>query len=156
MRRSPYLWGIVRRSKKQVILTGELNGMPMRVMMDLVDRDGSIYDLKAMRSFLPIYDTAREEYLDWWAYWNYPIQLYIYREIARQNGLAVPRVGLIAASKADCDVQAIALGDEIMQAAAADTAYTMQRMAQILAGQRRAHRLRPLRLVHEPQAHYRI
>ena len=135
VRRSPYLWGIVRRCKKQVILTGELNGMPVRCMMDLVDRDGSIYDLKAMRSFLPIYDTAREEYLDWWAYWNYPIQLYIYREIAHQNGLAVPRVGLIAASKADSDVQALAFGDEIMQAAAADTAYTMQRMAQILAGQ---------------------
>ena len=77
VRRSPYLWGIVRRSKKQVILTGELNGMPVRCMMDLVDRDGSIYDLKAMRSFLPIYDTTREEYLDWWAYWGYPIQLHI-------------------------------------------------------------------------------
>ena len=136
MRRSPYLWGIVRRSKKQVILTGELNGMPMRCMMDLVDRDGSIYDLKAMRSFLPIYDTTREEYMDWWAYWNYPIQLYIYREIARQNGLAVPRVGLIAASKTDGDVQAIAFGDEIMQAAAADTAYIMQRMQQIYPGRK--------------------
>lgn len=118
-----------------MILTGELNGMPMRCMMDLMDRDGSIYDLKAMRSFLPIYDTTREEYMDWWAYWGYPIQLYIYREIARQNGLDAPRVGLIAASKTDGDVQAIAFGDEIMQAAAADTAYIMQRMQQILSGQ---------------------
>lgn len=134
VRRSPYLYGIVRRCRKQVILTGTLYGLHMRVMMDLVDKDGSIYDIKTARDFRPQYDPVREESLDWWANWNYPMQLYIYREIAAQNGIAAPRVGLIAASKADGDVQAIVFGSEIMDAAAADTAYTMQRMKEILAG----------------------
>lgn len=134
VRRSPYLYGLVRRCKKQVILTGELNGLPVRVMMDLVDKDGSIYDLKAMRDFKSSYDPVREEWLDWWAFWDYPMQLYVYREIARQNGLAVPHVGLIAASKSDEDVQALQFGDEIMNAAEADTAYTMERMTAILQG----------------------
>lgn len=135
VRRSPYLRGVVQRSKKQVILTGTLHGLPMRVMMDLLDRDGSIYDIKSTRDFRPIYDANREEYIDWWAYWNYPMQLYIYREIARQNGVNVPRVGLIAASKVDCDVQALTFGQEVMEAAAADVDYTMQRMRAILAGE---------------------
>ena len=132
VRRSRFLGRIIRRSRKQVILTGTLFGLPVRVMMDLLDNDGSIYDIKAMRNFQPIYDPVREEYLDWWAYWNYPMQLYIYREIARQNGIRVPRVGLIAASKSNHDVQAISFGEEIMEAAASDVEYTMHRMADVL------------------------
>ena len=134
VRRSPYLYGVIRRSKKQVILTGTLQGMPVRVMMDLLDKDTSIYDLKSMRDFSSKYNPVSEEWQDWWAYWDYPMQLYIYQEIARQNGMSVPHVGLIAGSKSDLDVQALTFGDEIMNAAAADTEYTLDRMDKILAG----------------------
>lgn len=135
VRRSPYLRGILRRSRKQVILTGMIDGLPMRAMMDLMDKDGSIYDLKTARDFRPMWDDAREEYMDWWAYWRYPMQLWVYRELARQNGLNVPQVGLIATSKADRDVTAVRFGKEIMDAAEADVLYTTGRMKDILAGE---------------------
>ncbi len=134
VRRSPYLRGILRRSRKQMILTGTIDGLPMRAMMDLVDKDGSIYDLKTARDFRPIWDDARGEYTDWWAYWRYPMQMWVYRELARQNGIEVPQVGLIAASKADQDVAAIRFGKETMAAAEADVHYTLERMKVIIEG----------------------
>ena len=135
VRRSPYLRGVIKRSAKQVILTGSVCGVPVRVMMDLLDKDGSIYDIKSTRDFKPLYDAAREEWMEWWAYWYYPMQLYVYREIARQNGIDVPRVGLIAASKSDCDVQAITFGEDVLAAAKADTEYTLTRIKAIADGE---------------------
>ena len=108
--------------------------MPARMMADLVDTDGSIYDFKTARDFRPVWDSDREEYREWWSVWAYPVQLWVYREIARQNGLAVPRVGLIAGSKADMDVQALLFGPDTMQAAEADAAYTLSRMSAIRNG----------------------
>lgn len=134
VRRSPYLSRLIGRCRKQVIFTGVLFGMPARMMADLVDTDGSIYDFKTARDFRPVWDSDREEYREWWSVWDYPVQLWFYREIARQNGLTVPRVGLIAGSKADMDVQALLFGPDTMQAAEADAAYTMSRMSSIRNG----------------------
>ena len=58
----------------------------------------------------------------------------IAREIARQNGLVVPRVGLIAAAKDNADVQALVFGRETMEAAEADARYTIESMSAILRG----------------------
>lgn len=132
--KSPFLSRLIDRCRKQVILTGRLCGMPVRVMMDLLDEDGSIYDLKSARDFRAVWDEGREAYLEWWAVYHYPVQLWVYREIARQNGLTVPQVGIIAGSKADMDVQAIRFGPDTMQAAEADARYTLRRMAAIRTG----------------------
>lgn len=135
VRRSAYLAELIDRCRKQVILTGELCGLPVRAMMDLVDEDGSIYDIKSAKDFREAWDNDRQAYLDWWAVWKYPVQLWIYREIARQNGLTVPHVGLIAGCKCNFDVQAIRFSEETLQAAQADTEYTMRRMAAIRKGE---------------------
>lgn len=134
VRRSPALAKIIDRSRKQVIMTGEIGGLPFRVMCDLLDVDGSIYDIKSARSFSPQYDEDRAAYRDWWAAWEYPVQLWVYHEIARQNGLAVPRAGLIAAAKDNADVQALVFGRETMEAAEADARYTIESMSAILRG----------------------
>ena len=134
VRRSPFLAGLVDRCRKQVILIGELCGLPVRVMMDLVDEDGSIYDIKSAKDFRRAWDDDRQEYMDWWAVWKYPVQLWVYREIARQNGLTVPNVGLIAGSKSNMDIQAIRFSEETMTAAQADAEYTIRRMADIRNG----------------------
>lgn len=134
VRRSSMLAEIIDRSRKQVIMTGEIGGLPFRMMCDLLDVDGSIYDIKSARSFAPQYDDGHAAYRDWWAIWEYPVQLWIYREIARQNGLTVPRVGLIAAAKDNADVQALTFSRETMEAAEADARYTIERMAAIRRG----------------------
>ena len=134
VRRSPFLADLIDRCRKQVILTGELCGLPVRVMMDLVDEDESIYDIKSAKDFRTVWDDDRQEYMDWWAVWKYPVQLWVYREVARQNGLTVPHVGLIAGSKSNMDVQAVRFSEETMTAAQADAEYTLRRMAAIRKG----------------------
>lgn len=134
VRRSPFLAGLVDRCRKQVILTGELEGLPVRVMMDLVDEDGSIYDIKTAHDFRQVWDNGRGAYTEWWELYHYPVQLWIYREIAQQNGFTVPHVGLIGASKRDGDVQALRLSKEVLDGAGADARYALNRMAAIRAG----------------------
>lgn len=134
VRRSSFLANLIDRCRKQVILTGELCGLPVRVMMDLVDEDESIYDIKSAKDFRTVWDDDRQEYMDWWAVWKYPVQLWVYREVARQNGLTVPHVGLIAGSKSNMDVQAVRFSEETMTAAQADAEYTLRRMAAIRKG----------------------
>lgn len=134
VRRSRFLCEIIDRCRKQVIMTGVIGGLPVRVMCDLLDIDGSIYDFKSTASFDPKWDDVQDAYRDWWAVWDYPIQMWVYREIARQNGIVVPHVGLIGASKANCDVQALRFTRETMEAAEADATYTIGRMAAIKAG----------------------
>lgn len=134
IKNQPMLYDIIQRSQKQVIMTGTLFGAPVRVMTDLIDTDGSIYDLKLMRDFLPIWDDNEERYVEWWQYWYYHIQMYIYREIAKQNGLNPPRVGLIAASRSNADIQAITFKDDTLLTAQSDTQYTINRMLDIING----------------------
>lgn len=135
VRRSPFLSGIIDRSKKQVVMTGNICGLPIRMMCDLLDTDGSIWDIKSAKSFLPEYDSDMCLRLDWWAYWHYPVQMWIYREIARQNGIAAPHVGLISAAKDNLDVQAIEFGHETMEAAEADAKFTLDSITAILRGE---------------------
>lgn len=132
--RSPVLKKIIDRSQKQAIMTGAIGGLPVRIMCDLLDVDGSIYDIKSASSFAAQWDDAQGAYRDWWAIWDYPVQLWIYREIARQNGLDVPRVGLIAAAKNNADVQALVFGKDTLEAAEADARYAIDRMAAIRRG----------------------
>lgn len=134
VRRSPMLERLIDRCDKQVIMTGEIGGLPFRVMCDLMDTNGSIFDIKSARSFAPRYDEDKASYRDWWAIWDYPVQLWIYREIARQNGIDAPRVGLIAASKQNADVQALVFSRETMEAAEADARYAIDRIAAIRDG----------------------
>ena len=61
--------------------------------------------------------------------------MWIYREIARQNGIAAHHVGLIAAAKDNLDVQAIEFGRETMEAAEADAKFTLDSIAAILRGE---------------------
>ena len=130
----PFLMDIINRSKKQVILTGELFGAPFRVMYDLLAPDGSIYDLKLMKSFDREWSNLAESYVEWYEYWRYDAQMWIYREVARQNGINVPNVGLIAASKSNRDIQAIRFSENAMVQAGSDVEYTVGRMLDIING----------------------
>lgn len=134
VRRQPYLMEIINRCETQKILTGEIDGFPVRVMMDLLDVDGSIYDLKAMKDFKSIYSEEDGTYVEWWQAWDYAMQMWVYREICAQNGITVPRVGLIAVSKSNADIKAISFSEDTMNAAGADVHYTIGRMKDILNG----------------------
>lgn len=82
--------------KHQVIYTGKIEGVPVKIKIDHVAyKNGNpvaIVDLKTVKS---MYETFRVkdsgEYLSWVERWHYDLQGAIYQEIYRQNtGLKLP------------------------------------------------------------------
>lgn len=130
----PFLMQIIYRSRKQVIMTGKVFGMPVRMMCDLLDVDDSIFDLKSTRSFARVWSDEADSYVEWWQEYYYPMQLWLYREIARQNGLKTKKTGLIGASKSNFDVQALQLSEDTLAQARSDVAYTIGRIKAIRTG----------------------
>ena len=75
--------------EKQVIMTGEICGVPVKIKVDSLHPD-KIVDLKIVKDFDPIYH-AEKGLLPWFEYWGYDIQGAVYQEVVRQNtGKALP------------------------------------------------------------------
>ena len=76
---------------KQVIMTGEIEGVPFKIKIDSTDGN-RITDLKTVRSISETkYIKDSGERLSFAEYWKYDLQGAIYREIYRQNtGDVVP------------------------------------------------------------------
>ena len=83
--------------EKQVIMTGEISGVAVKIKVDslLPDR---IVDLKIMRDFENIYDREKGS-LPYFEAWGYDIQGAVYQEIVRQNTGKVLPFYLAAATK---------------------------------------------------------
>lgn len=69
--------------KKQVIMTGEICGVPVKIKVDSLLPD-KIVDLKIMRDFENIRD-AEKGSIPYFEAWGYDIQAAVYQEIVRQN-----------------------------------------------------------------------
>jgi len=139
VKRQEMLIKIIANAKNQTIMTGEILGVKIKTMTDLnMPKSKSIYDLKAMRDFKNVYSEQDEEYQEWWKFWHYDIQLWLYREIAKQNGFYdenKSRYGLIGASKQEhSDVKPIVFSEETLDAAGQTALYELQRMKDIKAG----------------------
>ena len=68
------------KGKKQQIMTGEINGVPFKIKMDSYKPNEYIADLKYLKDFRSpnLFENAIK-------YWQYDLQLSVYREIVRQN-----------------------------------------------------------------------
>ena len=76
--------------QKQVIMTGEIEGVPFKIKIDSYHPGIMIVDGKVMRDFQSIY-VAEKGRLNWVEAWGYDIQGAAYQEIVRQNtGLQLP------------------------------------------------------------------
>lgn len=69
--------------KKQVIMTGEICGVPFKIKTDVL-HDDKIVDLKIVKDFEPIF-AEEKGMLPWYEYWEYDLQGGAYQEITRQN-----------------------------------------------------------------------
>ena len=69
--------------EKQVIMTGEIEDVPVKIKVDSLLPD-KIVDLKIMRDFEPIYVPEKGR-LNWIEAWEYDLQGAVYQEIVRQN-----------------------------------------------------------------------
>lgn len=74
--------------EKQVIMTGEIEGLPFKIKIDSFHPGVAGVDLKSTRTLdrdFRIYIPDSGEKLTWYQAFGYDIQLAIYREIVRQN-----------------------------------------------------------------------
>lgn len=84
------------RGKQQKIMTGEIGGVPFKIMIDSLHPDKTV-DRKYMKDFSDVCQDG--ERMPWWKAYGYQYQAAIYQEIRRQNeGKRVP-FDLVAVSK---------------------------------------------------------
>lgn len=69
--------------QKQVIMSGEISGVPVKIKIDSLHRD-KIVDLKVMKDFENVY-TAENGSCPFFEAWGYDLQGAVYQEIVRQN-----------------------------------------------------------------------
>lgn len=107
---------IINKCEKQVILTGEIEGVKTKCALDLFDREtNSIYDIKCMKDFKEQWSKEEKAYKPWYYTYNYVLQLAVYKEIVRQNFGEPKEVGLLAATKEDePDVQGIKFSNDLL------------------------------------------
>lgn len=69
--------------EKQVIKTGEIDGIPFKIKIDSYHPGKAIVDLKVMKDFEPIWKDGLK--LSFVEAWGYDIQAALYQEIERQS-----------------------------------------------------------------------
>ena len=69
--------------KKQVIMTGNIAGVDVKIKIDDL-HDDKIVDLKIVKDFENIFDKEKGS-LPWFEFWEYDLQGAVYQEIVRQN-----------------------------------------------------------------------
>lgn len=71
--------------QKQVIMTGEIAGVPFKVKIDSFHPGKAVVDLKVMRDLEDQWSPEECRRVPYWMFWGYDYQGAIYREIVRQN-----------------------------------------------------------------------
>ena len=76
--------------EQQIIMSGQIRGVPVKIMMDSYHPEKMIVDRKVMANFDDQYIPDRGR-LPWFEAWGYDLQGAVYQEIVRQNtGLKLP------------------------------------------------------------------
>ena len=95
--------------EKQVIMTGKINGVDVKIKVDSLLPD-KIVDLKIMRDFENVYVTDSGS-LPWFEAWGYDLQGAVYQEIVRQNtGHLLPFYLAAATKEKVTDIDIVHIG----------------------------------------------
>lgn len=99
--------------EKQVIMTGEIEGVPVKIKIDSYHTD-KIVDLKIMKDFEPIYKPEQGR-MSWVEAWEYDLQGAVYQEIVRQNtGKILPFFLAAATKEKEPDLTVIQIPQELL------------------------------------------
>ena len=111
-----FFTNIIKQCEKQVILTGEIEGVKIKCALDLFDKEtNSIYDIKCMKDFKEQWSSEDKMYIPWYYAYKYVLQLSVYKEIAQQNFGKIGTVGLLAATKEEFpDLNALCISHELL------------------------------------------
>lgn len=93
---------------KQVIKTGEIDGIPIKIKIDAL-HDDKIVDLKIMRDFAPVWKDGQR--LPWFMAWGYDLQGAVYQAIEGNNK---PFILAAASKETYTDLQGIEIPQEFL------------------------------------------
>ena len=83
--------------EKQVIMTGEISGVPVKIKIDSYHEGKCIVDLKCIKDLNLIWNNDTKQKENFIDYYDYILQGAIYQEIVRQNtGLQLPFIIAVA------------------------------------------------------------
>lgn len=100
--------------EKQVIMTGEICGVPIKIKIDSYFPGEKIVDLKIMKDFSSVYDSENGSQI-WFEAWGYDLQGAVYQEIVRQNtGLKLPFYLAAATKEKVTDIDIVHLPQEML------------------------------------------
>ncbi len=120
---------------KQTVMTGEIEGVPFKIKMDIYAEDIVISDLKIMASITD----RRGNYYDFISPWGYDIQLACYQEIVRQNTDKTLPTFIIAITKEEVVNSAIIeIPQEILDTALETVKSSISRYYSIMKGELQA------------------
>lgn len=103
--------------EKQVIMTGEIEGVPVKIKIDSYHPGKMIVDLKVMKDFQDIYVEGKGR-LNWIEAWSYDIQGAVYQEIVRQNtGLKLPFFIAAATKEKEPDIDIVEIPQPFLDVA---------------------------------------
>ncbi len=122
--------------KKQVIMTGELFGLPWKIKVDSYLEDMAIVDLKIMASLTKLEWVKDIGYLDFVRYWGYDIQGAVYQEIVYQNtGKRLPFYIAGASKEKTANIEVIHVQDNYLREAMNVVQYNIERVRRVKTGE---------------------
>ena len=99
--------------EKQVIMTGNIEGVPVKIKIDSYHPD-KIVDLKIMRDFEPVYKPEQGR-LPWFEAWRYDLQGAVYQEVVRQDtGLQLPFYLAAATKEKTTDIDIVHISQDLL------------------------------------------
>ena len=105
--------------EKQVIMVGEISGVPYKIKIDSYHEGKAIVDLKCMRDFSKQWDNGK--YVNFIDFWRYDIQGAIYQEIVRQNtGKQLPFILAAATKEKETDLGLFEIPQDVLDMALAE------------------------------------
>lgn len=105
--------------QKQVIMTGQIEGIPFKIKMDVYHPGAAIVDLKIVRDFEPVWTPGqgKQNFID---AWGYDLQGAIYTEIESQNsgsGVKLPFILACATKEPTTDLALISIPEHKLNSA---------------------------------------
>jgi len=128
------MFGKYMSGEKQVIMVGEIEGVPFKIKIDSYHDGKAIVDLKCMKDFEPQWKDGRK--LNFVDFWRYDIQGAIYQEIVRQNtGKTLPFILAAATKEKTTDIGLFEIPQDVLDNALIEVVDKSPRFAAIKRGE---------------------
>lgn len=120
----------------QVIMSGEIDGVPFKIKMDSYLKDEAIIDLKVMKDFNRVWSDAFGGYTNFAIAYNYDIELAIFQEIVYQNtGKRLPCFLVCITKETPSDIGIFNIPQEDIDKALTIVKHNLPRIKGILEGE---------------------